>query len=234
MLLSVVIPAYNENKHIGATIETVRRAMSEARIAPYEIIVSDDDSTDGTGDIARSLGVTVVQSGKRNIAATRNVGAAAALGKYILFVDADTAINPQTLIEMMQAFEDGFIGGGTNVVWSEPMPMWYINGGLRLWNAISRIFRLPAGSFFFVTNEAFRQVGGFDEEFFVSEEIHLGKKLKRLGRLTILKTPIETSPRKAYQFTKSEYFRFFLKGIVNPGRTVRDREKLNIWYERRD
>ncbi len=233
MMLSVVIPAYNESQFIGETIQAVGQAMHDAGISSYEIIVADDDSTDDTAEIARSLDAKVVKSGKRNIGATRNRGAESAEGGYLLFVDADTLINSQNVLEMMLAFENGFIGGGTTVHWSEPCGKWTINVGLGLWNRVSKLFSLPAGSFLFVTREAFQNAGGFDEEFFVSEELQLAKKLKRLGRLTILKTPIVTSPRKAHQFTGWEFFWFFAKGILNPARTVRDRRKLTIWYERR-
>ncbi|MGC9329136.1 MAG: glycosyltransferase, partial [Candidatus Hinthialibacter sp.] len=62
---------------------------------------------------------------------------------------------------------------------------------------------------------------------------HLGRKLKRLGRLTILRETVATSPRKLHQFTLREHLLFFMSGILLPWKVLRDRKYLDIWYTRR-
>jgi glycosyltransferase involved in cell wall biosynthesis len=85
---SFVIPALNEARYIGATLGSIRRAMeSVAESADYEIIVVDDGSADATVQIARNHGVRAIEVRKRNIAAVRNAGAAAAKGEFLVFVD---------------------------------------------------------------------------------------------------------------------------------------------------
>ena len=234
VLLSIVIPAYNESKHIGDTIHSIFNAIEQSNWHPFELIVADDASTDGTAEIARELGAQVVVSGKRNIAASRNAGAAVALGEYLLFVDADTKINVDLLNSMESALNDGAIGGGAQVAWSEPSGSRMADGVLAIWNWVSRTFHAPAGSFFFVRRDAFEKVNGFDEEYFVSEELHLGKKLKKLGRLSILREAVATSPRKLHQFSMREHMRFFGRIILNRGKIFRNRKYLDIWYTRRD
>ncbi len=233
MRLSVIIPAYNEEDHIGRTIVSIDQALREADISDFEIIVVDDDSTDNTAAIACDMKATVAQSGKRNIAATRNSGAQYASGEYFLFVDADTQINGDVLRGMLEAFNSGSVGGGALVRWFGQTRMWG-HIGLWIWNQVSRVWRLPAGSFFFVTRQAFEQVGGFNEELYVSEELELAQKLKRIGRLTILSCKIDTSSRKLYQFSFWEMLSFMGRGILSPSRTIRDRKRLKIWYERRE
>ena len=233
MKLSIIIPAFNEAKQIRACLESIQRSMREAVISPYEIIVVDDDSTDDTADIARSLGARVVHSGKRNIAATRNRGAAAAESERLLFVDADTIINPCVVMDMTQAFENGFVGGGAFVHFSNPAP-WWAHPFIYIWNGFTKLFRLPAGSFFFTKREPFQQAGGFNEEVYATEEIGLATKLKQYGRLKILSSSVHTSSRKLYQFSFGEILLLLTRMIFSPSRTLRDRSRLSLWYERRD
>lgn len=230
--ISVVIPAYNESQHIVATVQSIQTAFGEANIPLFEIIVSDDASTDGTGDLAKEAGATVVLSGKRNIGATRNVGAAAARGEWVLFVDADSQVESPTITQLFQAIDEGFIGGGAGIVWSHQTKFW-ANFVLHFWNKVSVIFKAPAGSFFFARKDVFDLVGGFNEELYASEELELGVKLKQHGKLKILKHPIKTSPRKIHQFTMWEFTTFFFKMMLLQQRALKSRKHLDIWYERR-
>lgn len=230
--ISVVIPAYNESKHIVDTIYSIQQAFKQARVPLFEIIVADDASTDGTGDLAKEAGAKVVLSGKRNIGGTRNVGAAAATGEWVLFVDADTQIEPQTVEQMINVIEKGCIGGGAYVAWCLPTKIW-ANFMLKMWNTISWTFQLPAGSYLFARKDIFDKVGGFNEELFASEELELGQKMSKHGKLRIVTHPVRTSPRKVHQFTIWEFFKLFCKVIITRQGVLKKREHLDIWYERR-
>ncbi|MGH8056792.1 MAG: glycosyltransferase, partial [Candidatus Entotheonellia bacterium] len=191
ILLSIVVPAYNEGRRIQATLGTARAALAELRLTRYEIIVADDASTDDTALLAAEEMARVVISGKRNIGATRNVGGAAARGRYLLFLDADTQLSADALAAMLQALERGAVGGGARLCWSEPTS-WPAKLILALWNGCSQLLHTPAGSFFFVRSDVFRKVGGFNEGYYIAEELVLARQLKRVGRLVILRTPIAT------------------------------------------
>jgi glycosyltransferase involved in cell wall biosynthesis len=231
-LLTIVIPAFNEASRIGETVQTAIQSLLEAGIDSSEVIVSDDASSDETADLAREAGATVVVSGKRNIGAARNRGAAVATGKYLLFLDADTRVHASALRLALEALQAGAAGGGALVTWSEPASLW-LRGASRLWNLYSRLTKSPAGSFFFVTREAFEAVGGFDEEYYVSEEIYLGRKLKKIGKLVIIPEFIATSPRKAVEFTLGEHLRLLFRMLRSPRSFHRSSEGLEIWYTRR-
>ena len=231
--LSVVIPAYNESQYLADTIESVRQAFSETGQSFYEIIVSDDDSTDGTADIAREAGTRVVTSGRRNIGATRNVGANVARGEYILFIDADTLIDRPMANELREAMQRGAVGAGACVRWTEPASL-YANVAAEFWNTISRTVHWPCGSFFLVRRDTFEAVGGFDEEYFASEEIHLARKLKKYGPIEILRGKISSSPRKIDQLSWGEIMRFLLRWCIAPRKTLQDRKHLGYWYNMRD
>jgi glycosyltransferase involved in cell wall biosynthesis len=232
-ILSVVIPAYNESRNLPGTLAKVRSTFSDCGFDGYEIVVSDDASTDDTAVVAEKLGAKVVYSGKRNIGATRNVGASHAVGEYILFLDADTYFEKPTGEALLKTIRQGVVGGGAPVRWSEPVP-WHANLPIYVWNAISRHFKHPCGSFFFVKRDLFEAVGGFDEQFYAAEELVLARKLKKHGKLVILPFPILSSPRKVYQFTPKEMFGFFLRWVASPKKSLQNREGLDYWYARRD
>lgn len=92
--LSIVVPAYNETRRLGASIDAIRRWL-DARGAPGEIVVVDDGSTDGTAEVAQThrlddRRVRVVRfSANRGKGAAVREGALASLGRLVLVTDAD-------------------------------------------------------------------------------------------------------------------------------------------------
>lgn len=88
-LVSLVVPNYNT----GPALELCLRALLAQTYDHTEIILADDCSTDGSADLARSLGVTVVSTGTNSGAATaRNTGAEQARGEFVMFIDVDVAM----------------------------------------------------------------------------------------------------------------------------------------------
>ena len=104
MKASVVIPAKNESGSIPSLIEKLL-----ALPGLKEIIVVDDGSTDGTGDIAEKLGATVIRHpySKGNGAAIKS-GARAATGDILLFMDADGQHSPDDVHRLLQKLDQGF------------------------------------------------------------------------------------------------------------------------------
>jgi len=233
VLLSVVIPAHNEAKRLPATLAALSRALVETGIAPHEVIVADDASTDQTAAIAIASGARVVPSGARNIGATRNVGARAATGRYLLFLDADTLVTASNLEAMMAALDRGAVGGGAPIQWDGPVNL-FGRVSVRVWNLIARLARLPAGSFLFARRDLFLATGGFDERYYVLEEVWLGLALGRRGRRVIIDQPVLTSARKLTEHPPSEIIRLLPHLFLRPFKTIRSRDRLSFWYVRRD
>lgn len=231
-MLSLIIPAHNEERWLGATLEAAKAALDGAGIAERELIVVDDASTDRTADIAREHDVKVVASDKRNIAATRNAGAAASTGERLLFVDADTIVSAAALEAVMRAFDGGTIGGGARLKWDRSVRL-SADLVLHGWNMLSSAAALPAGGFFFARRDAFERIGGFDESIYVSEEIWLGLELHKLGPVRIIEPKVVTSARKIHTHSVREFLSLFARLAHSPRRTLRDREALDLWYVRR-
>ena len=190
---SFVIPAHNEEAFLGATLGALRTS-AEALGGPFEIIVVDDGSTDGTASLARSLGATVLQVTHRHIGASRNAGARIARGDVLVFVDADTLVPPDTLAAVEAALARGAIGGGARARLEDDAPRW----ARVFWTGVLVAFRLhiAAGCFIFARREAFEAAGGFDETYLYSEEIHFSRALKRHGRFVVVRAAVTTSARK--------------------------------------
>jgi glycosyltransferase involved in cell wall biosynthesis len=110
-MISFILPAHNEASLIGSTLQTLHTAAAELGV-PFETIVVDDASTDGTGAIAEGAGARVLRVEYRHIAATRNAGAGAAFGERLFFIDADTHVDATVVRAAWNALETGAVGGG--------------------------------------------------------------------------------------------------------------------------
>lgn len=89
MTISIVIPVYNEADHLGACLE----AIAVQAVKPLEVIVVDNNSTDGTAEVAKAFdSVTVIHEPQQGVVHARNRGFDAAHGDIIGRIDADTIV----------------------------------------------------------------------------------------------------------------------------------------------
>jgi glycosyltransferase involved in cell wall biosynthesis len=229
---SVVVPAFNEEKLLGATLASIREA---ARLPgwEFELIVCDNNSTDRTAEIARAAGATVVFEPVNQIGRARNTGAAKATGDWLVFIDADSQPSRELFLELQSVLEqEHFVGGGSTVVMDTDDA--FARLAVRMWNRLSRATGWAAGSFIFCRAGAFRELGGFNEQLYAAEEIDLSRRLKRRGRMTILhRHPLRTSGRKARLYSWRELLALLFKVIVTGGRALRRREDCYAWYDGR-
>lgn len=228
-MLSFVIPAWNEQELIGHTIKSIHKATLPLDY-PYEIVVADDASDDQTVVIAESLGARVVPCNNRQIAATRNVGARASTGKYLVFVDADTFVPPEVVSETLEAFRGGAVSGGSFPIVEGKKPI-IAHIIIPLIRVSFRLFGLAAGAYLFCTREAFEAVGGFDENFFASEEVVLSRSLHKHGRFCTIRSRVITSGRKFRTYSTLEHLVTFTKMIIPFNRGLQKRHDL--WYGER-
>jgi len=234
MMLSFVVPAYNESRYIAATLDSIH-AAARAVGEPYEVVVANDSSTDDTPRIARDHGARVVDSGKRQIAGTRNAGARASAGEILFFVDADTHVHEALIAEALAALRAGAVGGGARVTFNAAVPRWVPFFMAVFTPLYFGIGRWAAGCFVFCTRAAFEAAGGFDESTYAGEEIHFSRALKRLGRFAILRERVATSPRKVEGRGFWEMMRINLEVARKAGfeGRIRRREDAGFWYDDR-
>jgi len=230
--LSIVVPAFNEEKLLGETLGCIRAAAG-ALDCDIELIVCDNNSTDGTAEIARNAGAAVVFEPVNQIARARNAGAAHATGEWLVFVDADSFPSRALFLEMNGFLKSGEILGGGCTVQMESDDR-FARLAVWMWNRVSRAMHWAAGSFIFCRATAFRELGGFNEALYAAEEIDFSRRLKRLGKMTILhRHPLLTSGRKARLYSWRELLSILFRAIVTGGKALRRREECFAWYDGR-
>src|SRR5574341_1532560 len=96
MTISLVIPAYNEEKYLPAILASIAKLKRQ----PDELIVVNASSTDKTAEIAKSFGARVITAEKKTIGYSRQLGLRAAKGDIVAFTDADALLPPDWLTRM--------------------------------------------------------------------------------------------------------------------------------------
>lgn len=237
-MLSVVIPAYNEEKYLGACLDSARAAFAALGEAGYELIVCDNNSADGTAALAAARGARVVREPVNQIARARNAGAAAASGDWLLFVDADSDLRPGVLGEALALMRSGRCCGGGALISFEPRPPLWGRALTGAVNLLCRAFRLAPGSFLFCRRDLFEAAGGFSRDLYAAEELALSRALRRLGAARGLEFRLAASPhvssgRKFVLYSFSELMAFAFRFLLGPLRGLRGRELLGVFYDAR-
>ena len=240
MKLSIVVPAFNEERLLPGSLQSITGASVAFVDAGWtsELIVCDNNSTDRTADIAAAAGARVVFEPVNQISRARNAGAAAATGEWLLFVDADSYPTRDLFADAVTAMSGGrCIAGGSTV--RVDLRGFQYQAALTWWNFLSRRLRWAAGSFIFCETAAFREIGGFTEKLYAAEEINLFRRLKQLARLrgrsiVILdRHPLLTSHRKVHLYSLGEMLRFWIRTAATGGKTLRSSRESFPWYDGR-
>jgi glycosyltransferase involved in cell wall biosynthesis len=237
--LSIIIPAWNEENHLGPTLESLKRAIARyerERQSTAEIIVVDNNSSDKTGDVARQHGAQVVFEPVNNIGRARNAGAKAARGKFLAFCDADNQVTENIFCAVDDHLSDPrIVGGGTWIVPERKnlkIRFFYF-----LWHIYVTFSRVGVGVMH-CRREDFEAIGGYDETIYAAEDLQLAYDLRKLGRprgqkFNLLRNCwITTSTRKLDQ----AHFLELVKHMIGFGfglqRKIRDKDYCKHWYEK--
>lgn len=219
--ISVVVPAFNEEKYIG---NTLRALKNQDYVGKYEIIVVDGMSRDDTPRIAESYADRIIRM-RRGIAAQRNAGARAANGEILLFVDADTILLFNALSEFARAFRSKrVVGAACPLVPLSPKLrfaafFWFFNRYVKA--SIKRGKARVAGACCAYREDVFEEVGGFNERMKTYEDMDLSERISERGRMVFVEGTLAlTSVRrlKAWGASKaaarylSSHLRYLLTG----------------------
>ena len=241
MRVSVVLPAFNEEKLLPAALAAVKAAASAftARGWDWECVVCDNNSTDRTAELGRAAGARVVFEPVNQIGRARDAGARAANGEWLIFIDADSTPSEALFAAIADRIAAGRALGGGSMVELEPGTPRYARFVCGFWNLWSRLAGWAAGSCVWVEAAAFRAAGGFGTEYYAGEEVFLSRRLKSLARrsgrrFVILSAhPLRTSSRKLKLYTVTEAGRFFFRMLFTAGRAAKRPENCEIWYDGR-
>jgi glycosyltransferase involved in cell wall biosynthesis len=195
LVVSVVIPAKNAAAYVGETIDS---ALTQNGVD--EIIVVDDGSTDDTVSIVRSIGdprLRLMMNDAAGVSAARNLGARSARGDWLIFLDADDRLRPDSVTTLLAAAEAAphaiLVYGDYNTIDSAGRPVGrrdLLKGRRKPSGNV--LERLASGNFIvnggvmLVRTDAFRATGGFDVSLRYCEDWHCWCRLAVLGEFAFV------------------------------------------------
>ena len=190
MRLSIIIPTHNEAATIGSLVSAFREYGGD-QLA--EILVVDARSPDGTAEVARQSGATVLESPQSGRAAQMNYGASHATGDVFYFVHADVGIHPDFMADISQAVRAGYEAGCYRFRFDSTHPLLRINSyGTRFSGLMSR----GGDQTLFVTRSLFGRLRGFDERYVVMEDFEIIVRIRQMARFLIIPKDVLVSARK--------------------------------------
>lgn len=198
MTISVVIPAYNEEKYLPLTLESISRLERK----PDEILVIDGKSTDKTAEVARSLGARVEIVAHRGIGYARQQGLLLAKSDIVAYTDADTTVpaNWLTIIETTLTKPDTVGVLGTYMVIDGWFPYrLFINVLMPIFWKLLFLFGIPmaAGQNIAFKKAAGLKAGGFPENYKIAEDVEMARRLMAVGKVVFNhKLKVKSSGRR--------------------------------------
>jgi len=183
ILVSIIIPAKNEEKNIVRCIESI--LVNTYPSTGYEVIVVDNGSTDRTADLAKSCGATVYRKPGVTVSALRNYGARKSRGKILAFLDADCTVERDWLKSSARYFrrEDVVCFGSPPCIPANPT--WVQQTWFRVRDPEKKLRETGwlESMNMFVRRGAFEQVGGFDERLTTCEDVDISYRLSAHGKI---------------------------------------------------
>ncbi len=216
--ISVIIPAFNEEKYIGDVLESLQKQTFK----DFEIIVSDNDSTDKTKEISsRFPRVRVVTEKRRGISRNRNTGARAARGRLLVFLDADTVPSEHLLEAYERSMRDDGVVAATGPIYPLEKTSRRVSLGFKFVSVLfvksSILLGRPSvvGLNFAVKKSAFDKIGGFNEDYATYEDWDLSLRLRKHGRIKYVDDAVvHTSTRRINAWGVSGFFGYHVGNIA--------------------
>ncbi len=202
--ISVVIPSYNG----GTQLDECLNAIARLAQAPHEVIVVDDGSNDGSIEKAAARGIrTLATSGRKGPAEARNIGAQAATGDVVFFLDADVCVHPDAIERVISDFADPAIDAVIGSYDDDPSSRDFLSQYKNLMHCFVHQNAESEASTFWsgcgaIRREVFLAMSGFDASYTrpAIEDIELGYRMRRAGRRILLDRDLRVKHLKKWTF----------------------------------
>lgn len=227
MILSIIIPTYNEEEYLPVLLDSIK----EQNFEDYEVIIADANSTDKTREIAEEYGCIITEGGMPAVG--RNNGAKIAKGEYLLFLDSDLKLTEDYLRDTIYEFKMENVGIAITQMKplskkSEDKLLHYLANQFMI--GVEKIKPHGAGCYgIIVKKELHEKCGGFNEDLTFGEDSEYIKRLGKVERFKVLRTPrIGVSTRRLEEEGIDTLIRQYGKSTFNDfvGKET-DAEELN-------
>lgn len=186
-MISIIIPVYNEEKILREKKDFFNKLSEKA-----ELIFVDGQSQDASSQIASKYG-KLIQS-KKSRALQMNQGARSSSGETLLFLHADSSIDPSSIENIEKALSQGFSGGCLSQ---------YIENKGNVYRTIEAFGNLRArltkvfygDQAIFIRRDIFSEIGGFPEVP-IMEDVLFSRKMRKKGKIKVLKDKVTVSARR--------------------------------------
>ena len=178
--ISIIVPAHNEERYLSQCLASL--IDQDYPSEKYEIILVNNNSTDGTEKIAKSFKVITFDQKTGPVGAVRNAGAASAKGSILAFIDADCIAPKNWLSTGFSLINNGntVCGGGYDL---RPKPFWLEKAWLLKTDQPPKDL---LGGCIIINKNHFFSIGGFDEKITSGEDTKLTISLKKKGYKVIM------------------------------------------------
>lgn len=228
MKLSLIIPAYNEELYLADCLTHACAEMAaQADQGPFEIIVVDNASTDGTAEIAAGFeGVRVVYEPSKGLTCARQKGLEEASGEILAYIDADTHMPRGWVGRVLESYRtiDGLacISGPYHYYDLSRVKSLFVS---LYWSVFARMTYwltryMAVGGNFAASRKALLEIGGFDTAIaFYGEDTDIARRLFAKGRVRFdMKLVMDTSARRlqaeGFMTTAIQYVANFFSEVV--------------------
>jgi glycosyltransferase involved in cell wall biosynthesis len=193
-MISVIIPAHNEEGYLERTLSALRRQNYQW----YEVIVVANGCTDRTAEIARAYCDRLIVLSQKSLGVARNLGARMAKGELLMFLDADTTLEPMALRRIAEDFHRGdaagTVKGRPNCYRRKYRVIYWLKNFLHRWS-----LHTGSSGVIICWKEQFIHCGGFDEGLEVRENSDLIKRLRRFGKYRFIGDVAATTSMRRYE-----------------------------------
>lgn len=205
---SIIIPAFNEEKYLPTTLQS----LSDQTHQDYEIIVVANGCTDKTIDIAKknpNPKLKLYTLPKANVSRARNFGAGKAQGDMLLFLDADTRLEKDSLQKIKESFTKEHAVATTKVKPDSPELKFRIVSNLK--NIYNQTFYQGCSGALICLRQDFDKVNGYNPNISVKEHRKLILQLKKMGKYKCIDTYATTSMRRFQEWSLTKTALFWTK-----------------------
>lgn len=227
MKLSVVIPAYNEEKYLPACLKSLKKQTFQN----FEIIVVNNNSTDKTAEVAKKFGAKVTYEPKKGVGAARKKGFTEAKGDIIISTDADCTFPPNWLEKINQSFakhRNTIAIYGISALDDGPAKKLLSQFGTRIFFQINDWLHKKqfTGCNLAVRKTAYDKTTGFNKNIRICEDADLCKKLMKVGKIKFIPSLLVHTSARRFKNTSLKtlikYIKLYYKVWWSPSNKTSD------------